>query len=103
MRFLNNAALTVDWHFEYYQSSLYSYMPVQLFLDSTLNNEFYVLGMIDSLGGVMKLDRNTAKVNWLNYYNSLTQISSYVAITDTDTVVACGYSTTTSLSAVFKF
>jgi hypothetical protein len=51
-------------------------------MDSKKNNEFYLAGLIDNYGGVMKLNRNDATVNWYKTYTSITQITSYLTLDD---------------------
>jgi len=56
-----------------------------------MTSQFYLLGVINGVGGVMKLMRANGDVQWYGTFSKLTVTAAYSEIVDTFHVVGCGW------------
>jgi hypothetical protein len=71
---------------------------VHLFPDAYNNGEFYIMGTIDTMGGILKPLRVSGQVEWYASFTYLTSNTAYSLIDGQEHIVGCGYYSGTTFS-----
>ena len=67
-----------------------------MFPDPLKTSEFYLMGMIDSLGGVIKIKRVDGGSLWYGKLPTLAISNAYYIVDDSYHMLGCGSTTTTT-------